>query len=70
MCFSCAAIKLIDATVGTSDMTDAKALTHREDIIEIYSNSWGPPDDGETVAGPGSVTRMAFEAGSKQVSAY
>ena len=50
-------------------MTDAKALSHREDIIEIYSNSWGPSDDGETVAGPGSLTRMAFEAGSKQVSA-
>lgn len=30
-----------------TDETEARALTHALDHIDIYSSSWGPRDDGE-----------------------
>ena len=39
-----AGIKLISA--GFNAVEEADALTYRLDIVDIYSNSWGPPDDG------------------------
>ena len=29
-----------------TDIQEASALGHMNDIIDIYSNSWGPPDRG------------------------
>ena len=31
--------------------------------IDIFSNSWGPPDTGYTVAGPGPLTQLALQTG-------
>ena len=31
--------------------------------IDIYSNSWGPSDDGATLSGPGPLTLAAMEDG-------
>lgn len=33
------------------------------DIFSIYSNSWGPKDDGRTLEGPGPLTLKALEDG-------
>ncbi|MAJ19226.1 MAG: hypothetical protein CMA06_05240 [Euryarchaeota archaeon] len=43
------------------DSTEADALSFENDDIDIYSNSWGPSDDGSTLAGPGPLTLAAFE---------
>ena len=58
-----------EATLGGStliacwsgDSTEADALSFENDDIDIYSNSWGPADDGETLSGPGPLTLAAFE---------
>ena len=50
-----------------TDMNEASSLTFALDIVDIYSNSWGPGDDGMTVAGPGTLTRMALETGVTEV---
>ena len=58
-----------EATLGGStliacwsgDSTEADALSFENDDIDIYSNSWGPADDGQTVSGPGPLTLAAFE---------
>ena len=51
----------------TSDADEARALCHlcdEEDpnkMIQIYSNSWGPSDDGKIFGGPGPLTVEAFQ---------
>lgn len=53
-----AGIRLIAAP--TTDVDEAMGLSHRSDVVDIYSSSWGPTDDGTTLAGPGRVTNEAF----------
>lgn len=45
------------------DSTEASSLTHKWDHIDIYSNSWGPSDNGRTMDGPGLITEKAIEEG-------
>ncbi len=52
-------MKLIAA--ATTDEDEADAFSWKSDIIDIKSNSWGPSDNGSTVAGPGSVSLSALE---------
>lgn len=52
---------------GQTDVTEAKALGYRDDVIQIYSNSWGPHDTGFLVEGPGKLTKRAFAAGVQEV---
>lgn len=45
----------------STDYMEAMALSHAKDTVAVYSNSWGPTDDGRTMEGPGRVTLAAFE---------
>jgi kexin len=38
-------------------------LSRNSHIIDIYSNSWGPIDDGRRLEGPGPLTESALENG-------
>ena len=49
------------------DMQEAKSLSHLYGYVQVYSNSWGPDDDGKTVMGPGRLTSMVLEQGTKKV---
>ena len=45
----------------TTDLLEAAALSHRaRSGIDIFSNSWGPADDGMRMVGPGRLTRAAL----------
>ena len=68
LCVLRTGIKILSNYYGATDMLEALALSHREDYIEIYSNSWGPSDDGETVEGPGMLTSLTLERESREVS--
>jgi len=57
-------IKLI--AKNPTDADEAAALNYRMDLNHIYSNSWGPSDDGETVEGPGKLSSAAFVEGIKK----
>ncbi|HJM13133.1 MAG TPA: S8 family serine peptidase [Candidatus Thalassarchaeaceae archaeon] len=46
---------------GTSDRLEADALSFHQDDIDIYTNSWGPFDDGTRLEGPGPLTVAAIE---------
>lgn len=46
-----------------TDSQEAEALNYRNDIVDIYSSSWGPYDDGRRLEGPGPYTMSAFENG-------
>ncbi len=55
---SLAGLRLI--SVATTDQQEATGLTFKPQDIGIYSNSWGPSDDGFTLEAPGPLTRAAF----------
>ena len=46
---------------GFTDSTAADALSFDNGDIDIYSNSWGPSDDGNVLGGPGPITIAAIE---------
>jgi len=45
----------------TSDAQEASGLGYRYDINHIYTNSWGPNDDGKRLEGPGKLTQRVME---------
>ncbi|XP_078325535.1 furin-like protease kpc-1 isoform X2 [Crassostrea virginica] len=47
---------------GVTDSTEASALNHKLNGVDIYTNSWGP-SDGFGHIGPGSVTQSALYDG-------
>ena len=49
-----------------TDAVEAASLSFNRQHIDIYSGSWGPPDDGETVQGPGPLAAKAFEDGVRK----
>ena len=48
-------------------MNEARSLSYKRDIVDIYSNSWGPHDSGSSVDGPSHLTSLALERGVKEV---
>ena len=45
------------------DSKEASALQYALTVNHIYSNSWGPPDDGRGFRGPGPLTNQAIDLG-------
>ncbi|XP_025192579.1 neuroendocrine convertase 1-like isoform X2 [Melanaphis sacchari] len=48
----------------TDDEMEARALINANSLVDIYSGSWGPKDDGLMVDGPGVMAQIAFEIGA------
>ncbi|KAI8616263.1 peptidase S8/S53 domain-containing protein [Chytriomyces sp. MP71] len=48
---------------GTTDAIEAQSLNFKNQINDIYSSSWGPDDDGESLDGPGKLSAAALKAG-------
>jgi kexin len=46
-----------------SDVDEAEALNYAYQTVQIYSCSWGPPDDGRTMEGPDYLIRKAMLEG-------
>ena len=61
---SLAGLELISCSLG--DSNEADALSHNRQLIDIYSNSWGPADNGYTLEAPGPLMLAAFEADAYQ----
>ncbi len=47
-----------------TDLHEAEALSHHSETVSIYSNSWGPVDDGMRLEGPGLMTLQAIRDGA------
>ena len=61
-----AGVRLLSDTVQFDSM-EARALGHESQKIDIYSNSWGPGDDGMIVEGPGPLTSAILRRGVTHV---
>ena len=49
-------------------MNEARSLSYRRDIVDIYSNSWGVPEGGGRVIGrPGHLAERTLENGINEV---
>ena len=58
---------MLDTNRRSTDQSEAKALSFKRDMIDIYSNSWGPGDMGWEVAGPGPLLKETLEKGIRLV---
>jgi len=57
-------VRMLDGTI--TDAVEARSLSLNPQNIDIYSASWGPDDDGQTVDGPGPLTRRALREGASK----
>lgn len=48
-----------------TDVLEGSSLSFQSEYIDIYSNCWGPKDDGKTFGRPGPLGKKAFEDGAK-----
>ncbi len=60
-------IRMLDQPYMT-DLIEANSMGHEPNLIDIYSASWGPTDDGRTVDGPRNATMRAIVRGVNEVS--
>lgn len=59
-------IKLLDGIVN--DRVEGEALGYRPDLVDIYTASWGPADDGKSLEAPGRLASEALRKGITQVT--
>ncbi|QTN32357.1 S8 family serine peptidase [Akkermansiaceae bacterium] len=52
-------LRLISAP--STDLQESQAMSHLPNLIQISSNSWGPPDSGIGLDKPGPLTIAAFK---------
>ena len=52
------------------DVQEAKALNYKLNQVDIYSASWGPPDDGKHIGGPGKLALQALIRGVTLVHSH
>ncbi|XP_004686996.1 PREDICTED: neuroendocrine convertase 2 [Condylura cristata] len=57
-----AGIRMLDQPFMT-DIIEASSISHMPQLIDIYSASWGPTDNGKTVDGPRELTLQAMADG-------
>ncbi len=50
-----------------TDLIEASSMSHKPQLIDIYSASWGPQDNGQTVDGPRDLTLEAIANGVNKV---
>ena len=49
------------------DVIEARALGYQQSSVGVYSNSWGPKDNGYTVEGPGRLVSKTLQSGAEKV---
>lgn len=59
-------IKMLDGVVN--DRVEGEALGYKTELVDIYTASWGPADDGKSLEAPGRLASEALERGVTQVS--
>lgn len=60
-------IRMLDQPFMT-DIIEASSISHMPQVIDIYSASWGPTDNGKTVDGPRELTLQAMADGVNKVT--
>lgn len=61
-----ASLRIFNALTKSTDLLKARALSHKSQSVDIYSNSWGPGNIGWEVEGPGPHLTNVLEDGTKK----
>lgn len=61
-------LRIFNDRTKSTDSSEARALSYKSQLVDIYSNSWGPGDIGWEVEGPGPRLTKVLEDGTKKVS--
>lgn len=51
-----------------TDVLEGSSLSFQSEYIDIYSNCWGPKDDGKTFGKPGKLAQEALMQGALKVN--
>ncbi|VDM74798.1 unnamed protein product [Strongylus vulgaris] len=57
-------LKMLDESQILNDAIEGDSLAYKSDLIDIYSASWGPRDDGRSAERPGSLAQKALDYGA------
>jgi len=57
-------VRILDGPI--TDSLEAEALVFKMDKVDIYSASWGPPDDGKTMEAPKKMCLAALKRGVEE----
>jgi len=57
-------IRILDGPV--TRIMEAKALGFNLNYVDIFSASWGPPDNGKAMDGPKGITKLTLESAMKK----
>ena len=60
-------IRIFDDITRSTDASEANGLSYKKELIDIYSNSWGPGDMGWQVEGPGPLLTKVLADGAQLV---
>lgn len=52
-----------------TDILEGSSLSFQSNYIDVYSNCWGPKDDGKTFGKPGRLAQEALMRGALEVRA-
>ena len=50
-----------------TDILEGSSLSFQSGYIDVYSNCWGPKDDGKTFGKPGKLAQEALMRGAEKV---
>lgn len=56
-------LRLIGGTAG--DAQEGAALSHSNQVVHVYNNSWGPDDNGTVKGGAGTLALAALQNGAQ-----
>ena len=59
-------VRMLDGQA--TDVLEGSSLSFQSEYIDIYSNCWGPKDDGKTYGKPGRLAQEALMQGALKVS--
>lgn len=63
--FSFQGIRILDKEL--TDTLKANGLGYKQHYVDIYSNSWGPKDNGYQIADVGVMTEAVLSKGAVEV---
>ena len=63
--YSSLGVRMLDGQA--TDVLEGSALSFQSNYIDVYSNCWGPKDDGKTFGKPGKLAQEALKQGALKV---
>ena len=67
-CYHHLGVRMLDGQA--TDILEGSSLSFQSNYIDVYSNCWGPKDDGKTFGKPGRLAQEALMRGALEVTFF